>query len=123
MARVLIVDDDEQDLLLLKTILADAGHEIFLASNGEEAHAAVETSRPDLVSLDITMPEKSGVRFYREMRDSEASRGIPIIIVTGVTGGFEQFISTRSQVPPPDGFVAKPIDTERYLELVRQLTG
>jgi len=69
------------------------------------------------------MPEKSGVKFYREMKENEELRSIPIIIVTGVTGGFEQFISTRKQVPPPDGFVPKPIDKEKYVELARQLTS
>ncbi len=120
---VLVVDDEPDTLAFLTTLLEDNGFATVTALNGEEAIAAVRTDRPDLISLDITMPEKSGVRFYREMKESEETRDIPIIIVTGVTGGFEQFISTRKQVPPPEGFIPKPIDKEKFVELTRQLTS
>jgi CheY-like chemotaxis protein len=120
---VLVVDDEPDTRMFLTTLLEDNGFETVTASNGEEARTAVQASRPDLISLDITMPEKSGVRFYREMKESEELRDVPIIIVTGVTGGFEQFISTRKQVPPPEGFVPKPIDKAKFIELAQQLTG
>jgi len=120
---VLVVDDEPDTLAFLTTLLEDNGFATVTALNGEEAIAAVRTDRPDLISLDITMPEKSGVRFFREMKESEETRDIPIIIVTGVTGGFEQFISTRKQVPPPEGFIPKPIDKEKFVELTRQLTS
>jgi CheY-like chemotaxis protein len=93
------------------------------AENGEEALERVKGSRPDLVTLDITMPETSGVRFYRNMKESNDWNSIPIVIVTGISSDFEKFISTRKQVPPPEGYVAKPIDEKEILELIKKLTN
>lgn len=90
----------------------------------------VAKERPALVSLDMSMPEKSGIKFYREMRDSAELCTIPIVIVTGVTspwaspdgsGTFQKFISSRKQVPPPDGFFGKPIDPDKYLKKIAEL--
>ena len=120
---VLVVDDEPDTLAFLTTLLEDNGFATVTALNGEEAIAAVRTDRPDLISLDITMPEKSGVRFYRDMKESDEFKDIPIIMVTGVSDDFEKFISSRRQVPPPEGYVSKPIDKEKLLELARQLTS
>ena len=69
------------------------------------------------------MPETSGVRFYRDMKESEEWKAIPIIIVTGISGDFERFISTRRQVPPPEGYISKPIEEKEILDLVKKLTN
>ena len=122
--KTVLVGDDEPDTrTFLTTLLEDNGFATVTANDGDQALTAVQRSRPDLISLDITMPEKSGVRFYREMRESEEYKDIPIIIVTGVSGDFERFISTRGKVPAPDGFVPKPVDKERFLQLARELAG
>ncbi|MFC2172604.1 response regulator [Acidobacteriota bacterium] len=105
----------------LTTLLEDNGYETVTAYNGNEALEAVKSEPPDLVSLDITMPEKSGVRFYREMKEHPEWKAIPIIIVTGVSEDFRKFISTRKQVPPPEGYLQKPIDKEELLGLVQKL--
>lgn len=128
--KVLIVDDEPDVVSYLSTLLRDAGHEIVVARNGQEAWEVVQKERPGLVSLDMSMPEKSGIKFYREMRDHPDLAGVPIVIVTGVsspwvgadgTGSFEKFISSRRQVPPPDGFFEKPIDPDAYVKRVSEL--
>jgi len=121
MKTVLVVDDEPDTRAFLTTLLEDHGFTTIAANDGEQALAAVKRQRPDLISLDITMPEKSGVRFYREMRESDEWKDIPIIIVTGVSGDFEKFISTRKQVPPPEGYMSKPIDKDRFIRLAREL--
>ncbi len=118
---VLVVDDEPDVLEYLSTLLQDNGYQTVTAKDGADALNKVKAGAPDLITLDITMPEKSGVRFYRDMKESEQYKNIPIIIVTGVTGDFEKFISTRSQVPAPDGYLAKPIDRDTILELVKKL--
>ena len=85
MAHILIVDDEADVITYLSAMLTDAGHRVTTANNGVEAMDAVRAERPELISLDITMPEKSGVRFYREMRSDPDLAGVPIVIVTGVT--------------------------------------
>ena len=118
---ILVVDDEPDVLTFLTTLLQDNGYETMTAENGEEAFDRVKEKRPDLVSLDITMPETSGVRFYRNIKESEDWKGIPIIIVTGISGEFEKFISTRKQVPPPEGYISKPIDEQELLGLIKKL--
>ena len=120
---ILVVDDEPDVLTFLTTLLQDNGYETMTAENGEEAFDRVKEKRPVLVSLDITMPETSGVRFYRNVKESEDWKDIPIIIVTGISGEFEKFISTRKQVPPPEGYVSKPIDEKEFLELIKKLTS
>lgn len=118
---VLVVDDEPDTVAFLTTLLEDNGFATLSAGDGAQARALLEERLPDLISLDVTMPEKSGVRLYRELREDERLKGIPIIIVTGVSGDFEKFISSRKHVPPPDGYVPKPIDQGRYVALAKEL--
>jgi CheY-like chemotaxis protein len=83
--KILIVDDEPDVVSYLSALLTDAGYEIMVAKDGQEATEIVQRERPALVSLDMSMPEKSGVKFYREMRDDAELGKIPIVIVTGVS--------------------------------------
>jgi CheY-like chemotaxis protein len=82
-----------------------------------------------VITLDLSMPHKSGVRFYREMKSDETLRRIPVVLVTGVTGpggnagDTARFYRTRRHVPPPEGFIPKPVDPEEMLSLVKRLVG
>ena len=120
---VLVVDDEPDIRTYLATLLADAGFSTRTAADGVEALALVRQARFDLITLDVTMPEKSGVRFYRDLKESAEWRSIPVIIVTGVSGEFERFISTRKQVPAPEGYLRKPIEPTELVALARRLTG
>jgi CheY-like chemotaxis protein len=125
--RVLVVDDEPDVLIYLSRILQDNGFNATRAADGEQAFQAVEKERPDLITLDLSMPETTGVKFYRMIKSRPDLSTIPVIFVTGITGpggprDTERFYSTRRQVPPPDGFIAKPIDPQELLELVRKLT-
>ena len=119
--KILVVDDESDIRIFFTSLLEDAGYETAVAGNGQEALERVEDQRPDLITLDITMPESSGVRFYRDMKESEAYKEIPIIIITGISTDFEKFISSRRQVPPPEGYLAKPIDQQEFLDMVAKL--
>lgn len=81
MARILIVDDDEQDLLLLKTILTGAGHELFSASNGEEALKLYLQNPIEVVVTDIAMPRGDGVELITALKGLDPSAAI--IAVSG----------------------------------------
>ncbi len=118
---ILIVDDEQDERTYLSTLLGDNGYNVITAENGDEALKKVKEVAPALITLDVTMPEKSGVKFYREMRESDDWKNIPIIIITGVTEEFKKFISSRRQVPPPDGYLSKPIDQSEFLKIVKKL--
>ncbi len=121
--KILIVDDEQDIRTYLSTLLEDNGYDTILAKDGEEAFRQVEASAPDLITLDISMPEKSGIKFYRDMKGNDRWKGIPIVIVTGVSEDFKKFISSRHQVPPPEGYLSKPINPEEILELVKRFTS
>jgi CheY-like chemotaxis protein len=118
---ILIIDDEPDTVTYFSSLLQDDGFDTRSAENGEEGLKMVRESRPDLITLDVSMPETSGVRCYRELRSSEEWKSIPVIMITGVSEDFRGFISKRKQVPPPDGYLAKPVDEKELLELVHKL--
>ena len=120
--RILIVDDEEDIRTYLSTLLEDQGFQTVQAKDGEEAMKILQAEPPDLITLDVSMPEKSGVKFFRELKTNDRWKQIPVIIVTGVSEDFKGFISSRHQIPAPEGFVAKPISPEEILNLARKLT-
>ncbi len=125
--KILIVDDEPDIVSYLEMVLQDNGFETATAGNGNEALEAVKADPPDLVTLDITMPEASGTRFYKEMRTDPELSQIPVVIVTAVTGlggdkyAYEKFISNRRLVPAPEAFFPKPIDREAFIKAVKGL--
>ena len=121
--KILVVDDEPDVVTYLASVLRDNGYEALEAFNGEEAMEKVLKHHPDLVTLDITMPEMTGVKAYRKMKEDPALSKIPVVIVTGVSHEFKQFISTRSQVPAPEGYLEKPVKPEDLLAEVRRLLG
>ena len=123
MKTVLVVDDEPDARDYLTTVLEDNGFATIIAKDGSDAIAKLEEMTPDLISLDITMPEKSGVSVYRKLKEDERLKSIPVIIVTGVSDEFQKFISTRRQVPPPDGYISKPVDADAFMKMVGELIG
>jgi len=121
--KILVVDDEADVVTYLTTVLKDAGYETMEASNGEEAMDKIRLTRPDLITLDITMPEMTGVKTYRTLKEDATLCTIPVIIVTGVTPEFKQFISSRSQVPPPEGYLEKPVKPDELMHEVQRLLG
>jgi CheY-like chemotaxis protein len=119
--HILIVDDEQDIRTYLSTLLGDQGYETIQAQDGGEAMQKMQEGSPDLITLDISMPEKSGIRFYREIKMDERWKHIPVIVVTGVSEDMKTFISSRHQVPAPEGFVSKPIDQKKILDFVRSL--
>jgi len=118
---ILVVDDDPDARDFFITVLEDQGYSTVSARDGNEAIARLGEALPDLVTLDVTMPEKSGVGVYRTLREEEKYQDIPVIIITGVSDDFKQFISTRRKVPPPNGYLGKPVEAEQLAGLVAQL--
>ena len=125
--KVLIVDDEPDIVSYLEMLFKDSGYDTVSASNGNKGIELVREEKPDLVTLDISMPEASGTRFYKEVRKDPVLGSVPIIIVTAVTGyagdkyGYEKFLSQSSLVPPPDGFFPKPIERDSLLARVKEL--
>jgi CheY-like chemotaxis protein len=121
--KILVVDDEQDVLQYFSTLFQDNGYEVNTASDGVEAVAHLWKQRPDLVTLDITMPNKSGVKVYREIKENDELKHIPVVIVTGVQREFKHFISSRKQVPAPEGYLEKPVALSDLLAEVKRLIG
>ena len=126
-ARHILVVDDEPDVrFYLSTILKQQGDVVVDASSVDEAWRIIGTERPDLVCLDIMMPEESGISLYQQIRQHPELKGIPVLIISGVVQAgdfdFRTFVSDES-IPEPDAYLEKPIVIDQFLATVDRLTA
>ncbi len=121
--RILVVDDEPDVRTYLCTLLEDNGYETSRAVNGIDAVELAKSCRPDLITLDMSMPQQSGVRTVRDLKSDPGLSSIPIIIVTGIGESMNTFIQKIPHFPRPEGFIAKPIDQGEFLGLVKKLLG
>ena len=120
---ILIVEDEADEVAYLKALFEDNGLAVISAVNGQEGFEKAKSEHPDLVTLDISMPEESGVRMFRDLQADPATCDIPVIIITGISHDFKRFIETRKQVRPPAGYFDKPPDREQLLAKIHELLG
>jgi len=119
--KILIIDDEEDVITYLSTLFTDNGYEVTSANDGKVGVDKAIAENPDLITLDISMPEESGVRTLRDLQTNQVTKNTPVIIVTGVSADIKKFIESRKQVHPPEGFFEKPIDRDKLLEKVQEL--
>jgi len=121
--RILIIDDEKDMRVYLGTLFRAAGYQTEVAENGDEGLRMARADPPDLITLDILMPRKSGVRAYRELRTAPETRQVPIIILTGLTRQEDFFGEELGDLPRPEVIVEKPIDRDGFLEKVGRILG
>ncbi|MGB9692003.1 MAG: response regulator [Candidatus Sumerlaeaceae bacterium] len=83
--KILAVDDELDLLLIIKTALSSEGFEVITATNGPDALAMAEDEKPDLIILDVMMPEMNGFEVLQALRESVTTERIPVIMLTGVS--------------------------------------
>jgi CheY-like chemotaxis protein len=121
---VLVVDDEADIRKFLSTALIEAGFEVITASDGFEALVKMEGRTPDLISLDLVMPKKSGVRFYREMSKNKAWRDIPVLIVTGhARDDLGRSDLKELTMSGPGIYLEKPVKPDNYIAAIKKLLG
>lgn len=107
-SRILIVDDDEKNLKLMSVVLKSEGYTYETAKNGIEALKKAEEFLPDLIYLDIMMPEMDGYEVLRRLRENSLTREIPVVMVTALADR-ESKLKGLSQ--GASDFITKPVDT------------
>ncbi len=121
--KILVVEDEPDMLDFLSAFFQDNGFEVLTATNGKECFEKAKDDQPDLITLDITMPEESGVRAFRNIQETPETKDIPVIIITGISTDFKKFIHTRKKVQPPAAYMEKPIDSSELLAKVNEILG
>ena len=121
--KILIVDDEPDVIEWMTAFFEDNGYSTISAANGADAFAKAKSERPDLITLDISMDEESGMRALKNLQSTEETKDLPIIICTGVSPDLKQFIDRTKQVQYPAAFLEKPIDRDVLLNKVRELIG
>jgi CheY-like chemotaxis protein len=119
--KILVIEDEEDTASYLTTFLEDNGYDALAAKDGQEGLEIAKKESPDLITLDISMPEKSGLKALRELQEDEATAKIPVIIVTGVSEDLRSYIGKQKHISPPAGHINKPIDTRELLNTVQSL--
>ncbi len=117
-AKILVVDDVPKNVKLLVDLLTAKGYSAVSASSGREALAKVEAEQPDLVLLDVVMPEMSGYEVCRKIRENPATEILPVVMVTALDPGEER---TKGLDSGADDFLTKPINQAELLARVRSL--
>lgn len=113
--KILIVEDNMMNKILFREILSLKGYEIFEASSGTEAVRAAAQFKPDLILMDIQLPEMDGVNAMRLIKSDDKNIGLPVLALTAsAMKGEEETILGKGF----DGYIAKPIEVKGLLETV-----
>jgi len=122
----LIIDDEPDVTTYHGTVLSDHGWEVFTANSGTDGIALAQQETPDVILLDVMMPEKGGLSTLIALRKDERTRTIPVVLVTGIqetlTADFEAFLA-RFKSYNPDGYMEKPIDVDKLISTLEGLTS
>ena len=112
--KILVIDDDADTVTYLTALLEDNGYTTVSATNGREGLEAIKREKPDLVSLDLQMPNQTGTDFYRNLvKDKELAK-TPIIVVSGKAG-------RHLAVKNPAAVFEKPIDKDAFIAAVEKI--
>jgi CheY-like chemotaxis protein len=114
---ILLAEDDLTQRLLYTRILMGAGYYVIAVDNGIEAVTAARRDQPDLVLMDVTMPGKDGWTVSRELKADEATRRIPIILMTGLVGEAAEKAAAQAGC---DAFLPKPLPVRTLLASVER---
>lgn len=117
MKKILVVEDNENNMYLFSRILRKGGFEVIPATNGEEGVGMVTKEKPDLILMDIQLPDMDGLEATKKIKKSEAERKIPIIALTSyaMLGDKEKAFAAGCT-----GYIEKPINPDTFLAEVKK---
>ena len=123
---ILVVDDEPDVRTFFEVALSEAGFNVLTASNGCEAMDHVKKQLPDLISLDLVMPKKSGVKFLYELRKNKDWKAIPVLIVTAhaqdeMGKGDLDEIMKNSTLSGPGVYLEKPVTPRNYVNSIKKV--
>ena len=120
MKTILIVEDNEKNMKLARDILRAKGYDTLEAVNGEDGVRLALQHKPDLVLMDIQLPDINGIEAFERIRGHAATAKVPVVAFTASVTA-----NDRSRIGDAgfDGFLGKPINLKEFLETVRRVLG
>ena len=120
MKKILIVDDEPNIVEILQDVLSEAGYEFRAAVDGKQAILAADSYRPDLVLLDVSLPEGGGGGGFKNLRQSPATRDVPVIFLSAMPPAeIQQLVDSDAHAVVHK----KPFKTQELLELMSKMLG
>ncbi|HSG43665.1 MAG TPA: response regulator [Anaerolineales bacterium] len=116
-ARILIVEDNMDNYQLVRFVLEREGYDVFLAVNGRDGVDAARAQKPDLILMDLGMPEMDGWIATEKLKSDDMTRSIPLYALTAHTLPHDR---RRALKAGCDGFVPKPIHMKNFVDVIEQ---
>jgi CheY-like chemotaxis protein len=113
--RILIVEDNMDNYELVRLLLERAGYDVFLAVNGRDGVDAARYQKPDLILMDLGLPEMDGWEASEKLKSDAATKNIPLFAITAHTLPRDRF---RAMQAGCDGFFTKPLHVDSFLETI-----
>jgi len=113
--KVLVIDDENDILLIIKSALHEEGYDVATANNGYDGLALAEDASPDLIILDIMMPEMDGFEVLQQLKENEKTAQIPVVILTGLSSKDKIREALNKGI---DYYIVKPFE---YQDLVSKV--
>jgi len=117
-SKILVVDDEETICNLLSRLLEREGYKVIKTTRGQDALKLILNEKPDLMILDLNLPDLSGESIYKSVRQTPQAKNLPILIITGRT---VPGLSAKCLIGGADAFLSKPFDTPELLAQIRAL--
>jgi two-component system response regulator VicR len=114
--KIVCIEDDPEMIELVKLILIRKGYDVTGATGGKDGLKVVEEVKPDLVLLDLMMPDMDGWEVYKQMRDNEAMKHIPVIVVTAKAQSIDKVLGLH--IAKVDDYITKPFGPSELLSSV-----
>jgi two-component system, OmpR family, response regulator VicR len=116
--HIVCIEDEPEMIDLIRLILGRRGYEVTGATGGEAGLQAVRAELPDLVLLDLMMPDMDGWEVYQQMKADESTRNIPVIVVTAKAQSIDKVLGLH--IAKVDDYIAKPFSPQELLTSVEK---
>ncbi|MBI5945155.1 MAG: response regulator [Chloroflexi bacterium] len=119
--RILCIEDEPEMIDLIRLILGRRGFEVYGAAGGVEGARLVREMLPDLVLLDLMMPDMDGWEVYQQMKADTVTRDIPVIVVTAKAQNIDKVLGLH--IAKVDDYIAKPFGPQELMDSVEKILG
>lgn len=118
MSTVLVVEDTLTEMEIITTCLRRGGLNVMTANNGNDAMTKISSQKPDLIILDVVLPDRSGFELCRDLKAEALTSKIPVVMCSTKGSDMDKFWGKKQGA---DAYLSKPVDQEELLRTVKQL--